>query len=53
MDFAVVFLVLAASMWTAWRRRAGPAIFLFFPVGMMLTVALYLHHATQTLALSF
>jgi hypothetical protein len=52
MDFSVVFLVLAASMWVAWRRPAGPAI-LLFSVGMLLMVALYLQHATQTLPLSF
>jgi hypothetical protein len=52
MDFSVVFLIFAASMWAAWRRPAGPAI-LLFSIGMMLTIALYLHHATQTLPLSF
>jgi hypothetical protein len=52
MDFSVIFLVLAASMWAAWRRPAGPAVLLFL-IGMILTVAVYLHHATETLPLSF
>jgi Family of unknown function (DUF5993) len=52
MDFTIVFLVFAASLWVAWRREARKAI-LLFAVGMALTVALYLHHATETLPLSF
>jgi len=52
MDFSVIFLVFAASLWVAWRRSSRPALFLF-AIGMVLTVALYLHHATETLPVSF
>lgn len=52
MDFAVIFLVFAASLWFAWYRPVPPALVLF-GVGMLLTAALYLHHATETLPLSF
>jgi len=52
MEFAVVFLVFAASMWLAWRRTERAAISLF-ALGMALTGALYLHHATGALPLSF
>jgi len=52
MDFSVVFLVFAASLWVAWRRSALPAVYLF-AIGMVLTAALYLHHASDTLPLSF
>ena len=52
MEFAVVFLVFAASMWLAWRRPPRAAISLF-ALGMALTGALYLRHATDALPLSF
>jgi hypothetical protein len=52
MEFAVVFLVFAASTWLAWRRPKRAAISLF-ALGIALTGALYLHHATDALPLSF
>jgi RsiW-degrading membrane proteinase PrsW (M82 family) len=52
MDFFVVFLIFAASLWFAWRGPVRPALSLF-AVGMVLTVAFYLQHATDTLPLSF
>jgi hypothetical protein len=51
MDFFVVFLILAASLWVAWSGPARTAL-LLFASAMVLTVALYLHHATETLPLS-
>ncbi len=51
MDIFVVFVVLAASLRVAWRGAARSA-FLLFAGAMVLTVALYLHHATETLPLS-
>ena len=51
MDFLVVFLVLAASLWFAWKGPERAAL-LLFTGAMVLTVALYLHHATETLPLS-
>ncbi len=52
MEFSVVFLVFAASLWVAWKREGRKAI-LLFAAGMAFTVALYLHHATDPLPLSF
>jgi hypothetical protein len=52
MDFSVIFLVFAASLWVAWAGRSRKAI-LLYTIGMVLTGALYLHHATETLPLSF
>jgi len=51
MDFFIVFLILAASLWVAW---CGPlrASLLLFATAMVLTAALYFHHATETLPLS-
>jgi hypothetical protein len=51
MEFFVVFLVLAASLWAAWSGPARASV-LLFAGAMVLTVALYLHHATDTLPLS-
>ncbi|HEX9881399.1 MAG TPA: DUF5993 family protein [Hyphomicrobium sp.] len=51
MDILVVFLALTASLWVAWRGPRRGAL-LLFAGAMMLTVALYLHHATETLPLS-
>jgi RsiW-degrading membrane proteinase PrsW (M82 family) len=52
MDFFAVFLIFAASLWFAWRGPVRPALSLL-AVGMVLTIALYLEHATDTLPLSF
>ena len=52
MDQMVLFLLFAAAMtmgWFKWRR-AAIAVFLF---AIALTVADYLHHATDALPLSF
>jgi hypothetical protein len=51
MDFLVVLLVLAASLWVAWKGPERAAL-LLFASAMVLTVALYLHHATERLPLS-
>ena len=52
MEFSLVFLVFAASLWVAWKREARKAI-LLFAVGMVFIGALYLYHATDPLPLSF
>jgi hypothetical protein len=39
MEFSVVFLVFAASLWVAWKREGRKAI-LLFSAGMTLTAAL-------------
>lgn len=51
MEFSVIFLIFAASLWVAWRREPRKAI-LLFSLGMVCTMALYLHHATETVPLS-
>jgi hypothetical protein len=51
MDFLVVFLVLAASLWVAWKGPERAAL-LLFASAMVLTVALYLQHATERVPLS-
>lgn len=52
MEFAVIFLVFAVCLWFAWSRQARKAIVAYW-IGLILTVALYLHHATERLPLSF
>lgn len=52
MDLTAILLVFAASMWAVWRRRELAALALA-SIGMVLTVAVYLHHATDSLPLSF
>ena len=52
MNFSAIFLVFAVSMWAVWRRRETTALVFAF-IGMALTIALYLHHATENLPLSF
>jgi Family of unknown function (DUF5993) len=52
MEFFAIFLIFAASLWVAWQRQGRKAI-LLYGVGMALTVAVYLHHATETLPVSF
>jgi Family of unknown function (DUF5993) len=52
MDSSIAFLIFAAAMWAAWRRDLRVAVFLFAP-GMLLTLVVYLHHATDVLPLSF
>lgn len=52
MAFSVVFAIFAAALYAAFRLDARIAIWLFAG-GMIATVALYLHHATDVLTLSF
>lgn len=51
MEFLVVFLVFAASLWAAWSYSVRPALVLF-ALGLTFSTALYLHHATETLPVS-
>ena len=51
MDSSIAFLIFAAAMWAAWRR--GPRVALsLFTLGLLFTLAVYLHHATDALPLS-
>lgn len=52
MDSSLAFLIFAAAMWAAWRRTPRVALFLF-AAGALFTLAVYLHHATEALPLSF
>jgi hypothetical protein len=52
MNFAAIFLLFAVAMIVGWRRD-GALVYWLFLLGMLLTVALYLHHATSVLPLSF
>lgn len=52
MDQLVLFLLFGATMFVAWsgHRRAAVGIFI---LAIALTIADYLHHATDALTLSF
>ena len=52
MDFALIFLVFAAGVWFACRSQAARAALAYW-IGVVLTVAVFLHHATDKLPLSF
>jgi uncharacterized protein DUF5993 len=52
MDSSIACLIFAAAMWSAWLRDPRVAVFLF-ALGMLFTLAVYLHHATDVLPLSF
>jgi hypothetical protein len=52
MEFTALFLAVAVTMPVAWRGLRSLALILFAPV-LIATVATYLHHATDTLKLSF
>jgi hypothetical protein len=52
MEFTLLFLAIAVVMLTAWRGPRPLALGLFAAV-MIACVAIYLHHATDTLKLSF
>jgi Family of unknown function (DUF5993) len=52
MEFTALFLATAAVMLVAWRGARPLALGLFAAV-MISCVATYLHHATDTLKLSF
>jgi hypothetical protein len=52
MEFTALFLAAAIVMLVAWRGPRALALGLFAAV-MIACVATYLHHATDTLKLSF
>ena len=52
MEFTALFLTVAVVMLVAWRGPRSFALGLFAAV-MIACVATYLHHATDTLKLSF
>jgi hypothetical protein len=52
MEFLIVLLNFAAALWTAWRSQVRTALWLFASA-LTLTIALFLHHATDALPLSF
>jgi hypothetical protein len=52
MEFTLLFLILAVVMLVAWRGPRKLALGLFGAV-LIACVATYLHHATDTLKLSF
>ena len=52
MEFTVLFLAVATVMLVAWRGPRPLALGLFAAV-LIAFVATYLHHATDTLQLSF
>jgi hypothetical protein len=52
MDQLVLFLLFGATMVVAWTGRRKVAIGFFF-LAIALTIADYLHHATDALKLSF
>jgi hypothetical protein len=52
MEFTALFLAVAIGMLVAWRGLRSLALTLFAAV-LVACVATYLHHATDTLQLSF
>jgi hypothetical protein len=52
MEFTALFLEITVAMLVAWRGPQPLAMALFAAV-LLLSVATYLHHATDTLKLSF
>jgi hypothetical protein len=52
MEFTALFLAITVAMLVAWRGPRPLAMALFAAV-LLLSVATYLHHATDTLKLSF
>jgi hypothetical protein len=52
MEFTALFLAVTIVMGVAWRGPRTLALALFSAV-LLLSVATYLHHATDTLNLSF
>jgi hypothetical protein len=52
MEFTALFLAIAVAMLVAWRGSRPLALALFAAV-LLVSVATYLHHATDTLKLSF
>jgi hypothetical protein len=51
MNFIVVFLVFAASLWIAWSGSLRAALFLFV-LGLVFSAAIFVQHATDTLPMS-
>jgi hypothetical protein len=52
MEFTALFLVLTAAMLAAWRGPRAWALALFGAT-LVACIVIYLHHATDVLALSF
>jgi Family of unknown function (DUF5993) len=52
MEFTALFLAITIVMLVAWRGPRSLALTLFGAV-LLASVATYLHHATDTLTLSF
>ena len=52
MEFTALFLAAAVVMLVAWRGPRSLALILFAAV-LIASIATYLHHATDTLNLSF
>jgi Family of unknown function (DUF5993) len=52
MEFTALFLAVTVVMGVAWRGPRSFALTLF-AAALLLSVATYLHHATDTLNLSF
>lgn len=52
MEFTALFLAVTIAMLVAWLGRRSLALILFAMV-LVACVATYLHHATDTLTLSF
>jgi phosphatidylglycerophosphate synthase len=52
MEFTALFLAVAVVMLVAWRGPRRLALTLFAVV-LLASIATYLHHATDTLKLSF
>jgi phosphatidylglycerophosphate synthase len=52
MEFTALFLAVAVVMLIAWRGPSRVALTLF-AVLLLASIATYLHHATDTLKLSF
>jgi Family of unknown function (DUF5993) len=52
MEFTALFLATAVVMLVAWRGSRSLALTLF-AVTLIASIATYLHHATDTLKLSF
>ncbi len=52
MDQTLLFLLFAATMLLGWRGHRTAALVLFF-LSLALSVADYLHHATDRLPLTF
>jgi hypothetical protein len=52
MEFTALFLAITVAMLVAWRGPRSLALALF-AAALLVSVATYLHHATDTLKLSF